>query len=126
MNPELMAILDRDFSGTLADFRRKAAKELNGTAWQALRAAGQPRRLLAVCMTGEYEIAKLRSLPTTAHQPVDWDNTYLIEPVLLGLMTGALIYQEERSPENRLISVLFISAEPRSISHLEQWFNLPP
>jgi hypothetical protein len=124
MNPELQKILTRDFSGTLADFRLEAKKQFNGTAWRAIRPEGQPRRLLAVCMTGAHEIAKLGLKADGAAARPDWNAKPLIEGVLMALLTRQIIYQDELSG-GQLASVLFIAADPDSITYLERRFNLP-
>ena len=125
MDPELQKILDRDFSGTLADFRREAEKQFNGTAWKAVRAEGQPRWLLAVCMTGAHEIAKLKFKADVGATRPDWNVKPLMEGVALAMLTRQLIYQDELSG-GQLASVLFIAAVPDSITYLERRFNLPP
>ena len=131
MNPELLAILEREFSGTLADIRAAALKEFNGTHIRSLRDASGPRSLIVACLTGEHEIRKAEKYLdfTDTGEPLDWARTSLMETIMFTVLGNGFSYEAERDTATRRITtLLLISAVPRSQTNLilERLFSLPP
>jgi len=78
---------------TLATLRDDAARQLNGTSFQALRPSPGPRRVLIVCFTGEHEIRKLGPIDATRAQSFgDWAAVSLFEAVARTFIAGGFAY----------------------------------
>lgn len=113
---------------TLATIRDLAARELNGTCFQALRTAEGPRMVLIVCVTGEHEIEKMGKLSERTLQPFgDWNSVSVVEAVARTMMSGGFAYDFDRSSlRSSGAPVVLIAAGPVSITKLESIFGLQP
>jgi hypothetical protein len=128
MNPdELKTQLETMLGGqTLATFRAEAAKEMNGTAFRALRSSDGRRWLLIICITGARELGKF-PFPADRSTPFgDWASVALVEAVGKAARMGRLIYDFEINPPNSTTAAVLISADPCSTEKLAAIFNLPP
>lgn len=131
MNPEMQALydaLEKSFSGTLADFKKSAALEMNGTEVRWVKDGDGVRWLIAVCITGEYEINRIaKAFPAANITRRAFADTGLMETVLAAIFSKAVIFCEERDEKNNLTALVLISAVPRSVENvfLERLFNLP-
>jgi hypothetical protein len=123
MNP-MLAAMKVFCDKSLADLCAAAEKEMNGTAYETLRVANGPRVLLAVCVTGEYEMEKVKkAIPVVSTASVD--------PMA---NLGRVVFDLKQvggfgcftMPFKSGSALILISAEPSSMSILERVFNLPP
>ena len=128
-NLEDIATLLADHWGakTLAEFRREAARELNGTAFVSLRTENSPRHVLAFCLTGEHEITQVKKkFKLRKRAAFNWKKTTLPKLAARAVFEGGFIYDAEISRDNRLAALVMMATDPRSIALLEKAFNLPP
>ncbi len=110
---------------TLAEFRDEAAKEMNGTLFETLK-AGDQRLIIAACFTGEHEIGILsRTFDFSQRgKPADWSTEVLGDVVMRTATGSGFSYEAERDTATRFKSVLLIAADPRSIRILETVLGL--
>ena len=103
---------------SLADLLAAAEKELNGTAYETFRVANGPRMILIVCISGEYELAKIqKAIPATINAP-------MVDPAA---NLGRLFFNTKEAggfacftcPAKAGKALVLISAEPRSMMNLE-------
>jgi hypothetical protein len=125
---ELSTQLEALWGGkTLATLREEAARELNGTCFQALRTAPGPRRFLIFCITGEHQLQRLTSFDqTSAHLFGDWSSTSLIEVVARTIASGGFSYDFDQNYPGKLKPMVLIAVTPKSVGMLERLFGLQP
>ena len=116
---------------TLEAFRREAEKELNGTAYEAIRpsTAGKdgPRLFLVVCVTGKYELSLVETSFKFTDEGAckDWD-TYTLADMLLDTESqGGLSYQGLVRDSKR-VAVALCASRPDKVKILETLFQMPP
>jgi len=126
MNPtkQMLAAMQSFCDKSLADLCAAAEKEMNGTAYETLRIANGPRMMLAVCVTGEHEMAKIqKAIPVVSAASVDPKANL-----------GRVVFNLKQEggfgcftmPFKSGTALILISVEPRSMSILERAFNLTP
>jgi hypothetical protein len=128
MNPleEMFAALQSWGGKTLADLRAGAEKELNGTAFTALR-CGNRRALLAVCLTGQYELQKIAgAFPPNETPNADWSKITLASMAITAIKNTGFIHEPLRNPDKNLTALALIVTDPDSIENLARQLGLPP
>ncbi|MEY2577821.1 MAG: hypothetical protein QOI49_645 [Verrucomicrobiota bacterium] len=123
---EIADQLDRAWGGkTLETLREEATRELNGTSLSSLRWPAGPRRILIICLTGQYELRKLGSLqPQTARSFADWSSVSLFEATVVALSAGGFAYTFAGKSLASASAVILIAAASDSVAILEGVFQL--
>jgi len=125
---EMMRALRARWQGvTLAAFKEEASKELNGTAFDALRPAGGPRVILVVCATGEHEISLIEKAIKLddSGEPWDWKSVSLFEMIVKTEEGDGLSYQDLKGRDGKRAAVTLCATRPDKIKILEILFNFP-
>ena len=128
MNPteKLLAALKQNFSGTLADFKALAVKELNGTKFTALKYPDGRRVIIVVCFTGAHEISKaMKNIAAADIDECDFSRTELPAVSARAAVTGRFVCLCEGGKSNPATLVL-ISADPVSTTKVELLLGLKP
>jgi len=113
---------------TLATLRNDAAKQFNGTCTNSLRMMNGPRTGLLICVTGEYELAKIvnRVVPDTSNLFNDWSIVSLTAAAGHAIKEGGFCCIAERDKTRRIIALVLAAGSPESIRYLENIFGLAP
>ncbi len=118
--------LEKEWGGkTLATLHDAASKEFNGTCFSALRFGNGRRCVLAACVTGAHEIGKALPALRAAKELSfgEWAFASLIEVAGRTMLAGGLCYVARRE-SNRLTALVFIAADPDSLTMIEALFGL--
>jgi hypothetical protein len=122
---ELLDALQSWGGKTLADLRSDAEKELNGTAYTALK-CGNRRALLAVCVTGQSELQKIAgAFPATETPNADWKKITLASLAIASIKNKGFIHEPIRSADKKLTALALIVTEPNLIEKFTQLMGLP-
>ena len=120
----LLAVMEQNFSGSLADFKAAAEKEFNGTKFIALKQPSGRRFILVACFTGANEISKARNnVRVEDIKEVDWTTTSLTEVIAAALLSRRFVCLREGG-NNNPTALALISADPVSISKVEELLGL--
>ena len=112
---------------TLEALRRQAKAAATGVAYDAIRAAGGQRLIIAICVTKKHQIAVLRKAFDLADggAPEDWTKLALLELAMRAGTGRGFSVKSLKNSAGELSDVVLISAEPRSIAIIERVFRLP-
>jgi hypothetical protein len=84
--------------------------------------------VLVICLTGEYELnkaLKIVKLDTTGNRKsLNWARITLGDLVKRAASEEGLCYEAEWDSEGKPTTILLVAIEPRSVSLLEEMFNL--
>jgi hypothetical protein len=112
---------------TLAAFRNEASKELNGTAFESVRADEGQRLAIIICLTGEHQISLLEDSLHLGEQvaPADWSSLTLADMAMRTVLRDGLTCEDLRDENGERSAVVLSAADPDSVRILETLFNLP-
>lgn len=125
---QIVAEITRQWGATtLADLRRSAQKEANGSFFSALRAKDGKRIFLFMCLTARGQILQVeRSLDLVDDgNAEDWSTLTLVELLVRTVRAGGFCFEALRDDDGRRIALALIATEPHSISILESLGSLP-
>jgi hypothetical protein len=120
----------RWFGKTLENLRQEAAKELNGTAYEAFRESDGgkdgPRIFLAVCVTGPHELALVEKTFDFADTgtAMDWETNTLAD-LLVETVTGEEMGYQDLVINGKRLAVVLMAAGRNKVDVLEKIFCLP-
>lgn len=112
---------------TLEALRRQARAAATGVAFDAIRAAGGKRLVIAICATKKGPIAVLRnSFPLLAEgTPEDWTKLTLLELAMRAAAEPGVVLKSLKNHAGERSDVILVCTEPRSIAIVERMFRLP-
>jgi hypothetical protein len=121
------ALLQSWGAKTLEALRRQARAGATGVAFDAIRAAGGMRLVLAICVTKRVPIAMLRqAFPLVGGgAPEDWTKLTLLEITMRAAAGPGVVFKSLKDSSGGLSDAILIATEPRSIAILERIFRLP-
>jgi hypothetical protein len=121
------ALLQSWGAKTLEALRRQAKAAATGVAYDAIRAAGGQRLIIAICVTKKNQIAALRKAFDLADggAPEDWTKLTLLELAMRAGTGRGFTFRSLKNSAGELSDVVLVSAEPRSIAIIERVFVLP-
>lgn len=112
---------------TLDALRRQARAAATGVAYDAIRAAGGQRLVIAICVAKKTPIVMLRKAFDLADggAPEDWTKLTLLELAMRAGTGRGFTFKSLKNSAGELSDVVLISTEPRSIAIIERVFVLP-
>jgi hypothetical protein len=112
---------------TLDALRRQARAGATGVAFDAIRAAGGQRLVIAIGVTKKVPIAVLqKAFPLVdGGAPEDWTRLTLIEATMRAAAGPGVVFKSLKNSSGELSDAILIAAEPRSIAIIERIFRLP-
>jgi hypothetical protein len=112
---------------TLEGLRRQARAGATGVAFDAVRAAGGKRLVIAICATKKGPIAVLRkAFPLVdGGAPEDWTKQTLMEATMRAAVGPGVVFKSLKNSSGELSDAILIATEPRSIGIVERMFRLP-
>ena len=112
---------------TLEALRRQAKAGATGVAFDAIRAAGGKRLVIAICVTKKVPFAVLRlAFPLVdGGAPEDWTKLTLLEITIRAAAGPGIVFKSLKNSAGELSDVILVSTEPRSIAIIERIFRLP-
>ncbi len=113
---------------TLEDLRCDAVLEDTGIAYTAMRAPNGKRICMAMCVTGDDQIRRLREAIDLVDDGVheDWCTLSLGEMLMRSsVMPNALAFEPLRGSGDEWLAFALIAAVPDSVRMLEVFFDLP-
>lgn len=112
---------------TLEALRRQAKAAATGVAYDAIRAAGGKRLVIAICVTKKNQIAGLRKAfdLVDGGAPEDWTKLTLLELAMRAGTGRGFTFKSLKNSAGELSDVVLISTEPRSMAIIERVFGLP-
>ncbi len=125
---QLRKLLDHHWrKKTLADLRKEAEREFNGTAFETIRADKGPRALLVICATGQHEIRlveKALDLQADDEPWLNWESQTVFDLVLHTEMGVGISYQDQRDAKGNRCAIVICATRPENIQMLESLFGL--
>ena len=112
---------------TLDALRRQARAGATGVAFDAIRAAGGQRLVIAIGVTKKVPLAVLqKAFPLVdGGAPEDWTRLTLIEATMRAAAGPGVVFKSLKNSSGELSDAILIAAEPRSIAIIERIFRLP-
>ncbi len=112
---------------TLDALRRQARAGATGVAFDAIRAAGGQRLVIAIGVTKKVPLAVLqKAFPLVdGGAPEDWTRLTLIEATMRAAVGPGVVFKSLKNSSGELSDAILIAAEPRSIAIIERIFRLP-
>jgi hypothetical protein len=112
---------------TLEALRQQAKAAVTGVAYDAIRAAGGQRLIIAIGVTKKQPIAVLRKAfdLVDGGAPEDWTKLTLLELAMRAGTGRGFTFNSLKNSAGELSDVVLISTEPRSIAIIERVFRLP-
>lgn len=112
---------------TLEALRRQARAAATGVAFDAIRAAGGQRLVIAIGVTKKTPIALLRRAFDLADSsaPEDWGKLALLELAMRAGTGRGFAFKSLKNSAGELSDVVLVTSEPRSIAAIERIFLLP-
>lgn len=119
-----MDLVARHWAGKTLEQLLEQALAAEGCAYEAVRVPAGPRLFMAVCVTGESQIAALRLVFDLRGEPadLDWAGVLLAEFAFHAVTTGGVAFEASKD----WTAVALMAAEPLSISRLETLLGLRP
>lgn len=119
-------------SKTLEAFRQEAEKEINGTAYHAIRPSTDgklgPRIMLAICVTGDHELSSVEKWFDFNDGGVtgDWQSYSLASMLVDADRTDGMGFQDLKDASGKRIAIALIASRPDKVQLLSRIFHLPP
>lgn len=112
---------------TLDDFRREAEKELNGSAFQAVRPQGGQWTAILVCMTGQNEIKSAEGIFDFSDEfpAADWKTKSLASVARDSRKAGGIAYEDIIGEDGERSALAICATTPEMVSIFERVFRLP-
>ncbi len=110
----------------LEGLRKQARAEATGIAYDAIREPGGPRLMMAMCITGQENIALIQKVFQfdNSSPDEDWTKLSLTDVTVRAMRGNGFAFEGLTDGNGAFTDILLVSTEPKSMRLIEKIYTL--